>query len=267
MCVGNCDDPFVTYLNSIGYNAVRLPRANVRPLQLLMKEGKDLTWLGDVADVFVPEAGTKSPNLEIDVPAGHFSGKRSGQLSLGIGISLLGSIIGALGGGKLGLDAAYKKAKYITFEFTDVFIDQVAPAQLDRFLGGADVSPSSIAVGKMLDADEVFVITSIVKTKKFSVEATTSNGTSLGIDVPEIQNVVKGNVKVSAEGSGATKISYEGNIALAFGFQAVQLYYDKGVYTTFKPLEAKVATRAFGGPPDKGLELLNMAGTLVRVRE
>jgi hypothetical protein len=266
MCGGSCDDPFVTYLNSIGYNAIRLPRAHFRPLQIMSKEGNALTWLGDVSDVFIPEPQTRLPNLEADIAAGEFSGKRSGQLSVGLGISLLGSIIGALGGSKLGLEVAYKRAKYITFEFSDVLIDRVAPAQLDQFLGGSDVNPSSVAIGKMLDADQVYVITSIVKSRKFTVEATTSDGTSLNMEVPEIQNIVKGNVKVATEGATATKISYQGNIALAFGFQAVQLYYDKGAYTAFKPLDAGVAARAFGETREEGTELLNMGGALVRLQ-
>src|SRR5688572_10438919 len=100
MCVGGCDDPFVTYLNSTGFNALRLPRANFKPLQILSKNGKDLDWLGDLSDVFIPAKGTLSPKLIANEVASEFSGKRSGQLKIGLGISLLGSILGAMGGGK-----------------------------------------------------------------------------------------------------------------------------------------------------------------------
>ena len=35
MCMGNCNDPIITYLKSVGYNSIRLPRANIKPLQIL----------------------------------------------------------------------------------------------------------------------------------------------------------------------------------------------------------------------------------------
>jgi hypothetical protein len=267
MCAGACDDPFVTYLNSIGFNAIRLPRAGFKPLQILSKEGKDLTWLGDLTDVFVPGPDAKLPQVQADVPAGQFSGKRSGQLKVGLGLSLLGSIIGAMGGTKLGLDAAYQQASYITFEFSDVLMDSVAPAQLDKFLGGSDVNPASVSVSKLLDSDAVYVVTSVVKSSKFTVDATNARGTSVALSVPAIQGAVKGDVKVSADSASAAKITYEGKVPLAFGFQAGQLFYENGVYTAIKPVETgEVAARAFPEPTKDGADLLDMSGTLVRLR-
>ncbi|MDB5311352.1 MAG: hypothetical protein JWO38_5554 [Gemmataceae bacterium] len=266
MCAGNCNDPFVTYLNSIGFNAIRLPRANFKPLQILSKEGKDLTWLGDVSDVFVPGPDTRLPAVQANEPAGEFSGRRSGQLKVGLGVSLLGSIIGAMGGSKLGLDVAYKQANNITFEFSNVSIDSVAPAQLDKFLGGSDVNPTSVSVGKLLDADAVYVVTRVVKSAKFIVEGTNSRGTGVTLSVPAIQGAVQGDVKVSAEDAASTRVSYQGKTPLAFGFQAVQLYYENGAYTAFKPLEAgHVAARAFPEKTEDGTDLLNMGGGLVRL--
>jgi hypothetical protein len=58
------------------------------------------------------------------------------------------------------------------------------------------------------------------------------------VQVPEIQGIVGGSVKVSAAGSSASKVVYEGQVPLVFGFQAARLYYEQGRYTAFKPLQS-----------------------------
>lgn len=65
-----------------------------------------------------------------------------------------------------------------------------------------------------------------------------SNKVALEVKVPVIQQVVGGKVNVSADAQSSSKITYEGDVPLVFGFQAVQLYYEKGRYTAIKPLAA-----------------------------
>lgn len=250
MC-GNKNDPFVTYLKSFGYNPIRLPRANIRPLQLLARDGKELTWIGDVTDLFVGPA--ELPKLEIDNPAAAIAGKRTGELSLGVALNLLGNVIGALGGTKLGLDVAYKSARKAVFEFPDVLEDRVSVAKLDQYLAQSDVNPNSVAIGKMLDADDIYITTSCIKSRKFTVDAESERGTTVALDVPVIQQTVGGTVKVSAAGASQGKLTYEGPVPLVFGFQAVRLYYDNGAYTAIKPAEG-IGARALSSAPTDGAD-------------
>jgi hypothetical protein len=263
MCLG-CKDPFITFLKTIGYNAIRLPRADVRPLQVLVRSGKDLQWLGDLPQLFV--GGASVPTTKADEVAADVSGERSGELSLGVGLSLLGSLIGAMGGGKLGLDVAYKGAKSITFEFADVLRDSVSIIDLDKYLGDADIDPSLVTVQQMLEADSVHVITAAIKSKKFGVESKQSSGTTFDVDVPVIKGVVGGNVKVGASSQKAAKLTYEGPTPLVFGFQAVQLFYDKGRYTTLKPTTGVAAKAALSGIPDDGRERFVSDGSFATLR-
>ena len=166
MCIGNCNDPFVTYLKENGYNAIRLPRTNVRPLQILGKTDRDLTWLGELADVFTPKGDVSIPTIENDIGASGISGKRTGEMSVGLGLSLLGSVIGAMGGAKVGLDVTYKEANSITFEFPEVLSDQITLTKLDRYLGSSDINPGLVTISQLLDADEIYVITNTIKSKK-----------------------------------------------------------------------------------------------------
>lgn len=262
-----CSDPFLSYLKSYGYSVIRLPRMDVAPLQLLVLHGRDLDRLGDVTTVFVPGPRVGLPPLRLDVPAANISGQRTGDLSIGVGLSILGSVLGAMGASALGLDVAYQRAKTAAFEFGDVAEDTVEVAKLDQFLSDADVNPLSRHVGSLLDADDIYVTTATIKSQKFTVEAKVSSGEGLEISVPEIQNVVGAKAKVTADSSARSKITYEGSVPLVFGFQAIRLFYEDDHYTAFEPLTAGASgMKALERVPEDGTTRLVSSGAFVRLR-
>lgn len=57
-----CKDPFLVYLKQFGYNAIRLPKADVRPLQLLAKDGKEFNRLGEIHNLLVAGNSVHSRN-------------------------------------------------------------------------------------------------------------------------------------------------------------------------------------------------------------
>jgi hypothetical protein len=263
-----CNDPVLTLLKSSGYNAIRLPKADCRPLQIMSRSGKDLNRLGELTTLLVAGSEVGPPPIDSDVPAATISGSRTSDLSLGIGLTILGNILGAMGGSKLGLSASYQAAKTVAFEFQEVLEDKVSIALLDQYLGQADVNPFSRYVADLLESDEVYVTTATIKSRKFVVEAKVSEKQALSVDVPVLQEAVGGNVTVSSQGGSSSKIAYEGKIPLVFGFQAVRLYYKDGRYTSFKVLEPEdAAMRELGSVPSDGADRLMTDGLFVRLSE
>ncbi len=235
--MGN-SDPLLTTLKSFGYCLVRLPKADIRPLQILIRQGSNLERLGELATLLVTGSNVAPPQVSQDVPASNIIGEQSGDLKIGVGLSLLGNILGAMGGSKLGLDVKYQQARSAAFEFHDVLEDRVEVARLDQYLSDADVNPFSTYVAKLLEADEIFVTTAIIKSRVFTLEAKKSDGTGLELSVPDLQQVVGTNVEVGTHNSVASKVTYKGATPLAFGFQAVRVYYDDGKYRALKPVPA-----------------------------
>jgi hypothetical protein len=234
--MGN-SDPLLTYLKSFGYSVIRLPRTDIQPLQVLVKEDTRLTRLGDLATILRPGPQVALPRLKENVAAANISGERTRDLSIGVGLSILGSVIGAMGGSKLGLDVTYKNARTAAFEFADVLEDRVDLADVDQYLTDADISAFSSHAAQLLEADSVYVMTSTIKSKKFIVQAKESSGTPIDIQIPEIQKIVGGSVNVTAAREASSKVAYEGPQPLVFGFQAARLFYENGRYTAFKALE------------------------------
>ena len=259
----SCNDPYVKTLHDFGYNVIRLPRADVRPLQLLAKHGDSLDRIGELTTVLHAGPNIPLPKVVENTRVAAVSGGRTGDLSVGIGVSILGSVIGAMGGSKLGLDLKYQNAKSVAFEFADVFEDRVEIALLDQYLADADVSPFAAHVGKLLDADQLFVTTAALKSTKITVEARRSKDTGLDVSVPEIQKVVGGNVKVGGHAEATSKVTYEGSVPLVFGFQAARLFYEGGHYQRFELLSD--STTMVRGLPGRPSQTLLSEGAFVRL--
>jgi hypothetical protein len=229
-------------LKSVGYNPIRLPKADVKPLQILGKFGKDLDKLGELSTVMKTSENIPLPQIKYDTQAANITGERSrdiktADIKVGIGLALLGGIISAMGGSNLGLAVKYQQSKTIAFEYNDVLEDKVEVAALEKYLARTDIDPDSVYISKLFEADKISVITSTIKSNKIKVIAKTSSNTLVQFDVPVIQGIVGSNIKVSSEAKDSSQLTFEGKIPLVFAFQALQIFYDNGAYTAFKPVE------------------------------
>lgn len=245
----NCSDPSLKALKSIGYNVVQLPRVDLHPTQLLVSSSNKLKRLGEMSTVFAARPGSPAlPTVSADRAGPSISITKTAAMQAGVGLNILGGLISALGGSTLGLSLAYEKAALIQMEYRGTKENAAELAAIDTFLHGAGVNPFAQATAQMLEADMVYVVTSTLKANKISVSATDSGKRALSIDVPVLSQAIGGNLKVSKNDSAATSITYEGEIPLVFGFQAVRLIFDDGVYRTMKLVDGGgVVAEAVGG--------------------
>ena len=266
-------DQSLTFLRQYGYSVFRFPRASAQPLELLHRDGKDLTRLGQLPDLI--DRGTAaaievrreaSPGIDIE-------GKETSRVNVAIGLSILGSFIGALGGGKLGVEAGFKKARTVTFQYAGVMEDAIDILGLEKFVKAGRVStliPSG-TLEKLLD-DEVYVMTSVLKTRKIVVSAQGEGGTTVAVDVPVLKEAVGGNLKVDAANTLESTVTFEGPVPVAFAFQAVQLVFDEsGEFLTTQQLAAgEAAARSLPQPSrlqSRGPIYLETRGAFVRATE
>jgi hypothetical protein len=240
-------DPVVGMLKNIGYVIVRLPRTNIRPLQVMEKDGSNFIIRGDLSQLFT--SSTPLPTVSPEVQAGDVEGKRTGELKIGVGLNILGGIIGAMGGSNLGINTSYNQAKTATFEFHDVKQNNIDVFSLESYLNGADVSTSNPGSAKLLDADKLFVITSTIKSAKYTFDAKRDGGVGVSVDVPVIQEAVGGKVSVTKASGSDTKVTYTGQQPLVFGLTAVQMIFDHGKFQLLKeanPSDAATKGISFG---------------------
>ncbi|MBU3078926.1 hypothetical protein [Sphingomonas quercus] len=261
--IPNCKDPALTALKAMGYNVVRLPKADLTPTLLLARKGSKLQRIGSLTSVFTPAPAAPVPAISADNPAPNVSGTKSADIDIGIGLNILGGLISALGGSTLALNAGYTQARSVQFEFAGVLESNAEPALLDQFFAGATINPFAHAISDMLDSDDVFVITSTLKSSKINVAAKDDHKNSIGLDVPVIQGAVGGSLKVSGSGASSSVVTYEGQVPLVFGFQAVRLIFDDGRYRTMKLADAgSIALEAALGEGPQGYVYLDQGGLI-----
>ena len=265
-------DQSIAFLKQYGYSVFRFPRASAQPLELMHRDGKDMTRLGMVLDL-VSQGSLPLPTVSRDANPGiDIEGKETSKVNVAIGVNILGSFISALGGGNMGLDVAFNKARTITFKYTGVREDTVDVLGLEKFIKASRISPHipSGTLDKLLD-DEVYVVTSVLKTRKILVNAHGENGAAVKVDVPVIQHAAGGNVKVDTAGGRDSQVAFDGQVPVAFAFQAVQLVFDdSGEFLTTQQVQAgevaarAAVTRSAAGP---GPVFLTARGAFVRVSQ
>src|SRR5690606_40090951 len=112
--------------------------ADSGPGGLFVGGGSGRSRRGEGETILRRGAAVPLPRVKENAAAANVSGERTRDLSLGVGLTILGSVIGAMGGSRLGLDVGYRNAKTIAFEFTDVLEDRVDLADVDQYLTDAD---------------------------------------------------------------------------------------------------------------------------------
>jgi len=237
-------DQSITYLREHGYSVVRLPRSDIQPLQTLIRAGKkDLQRSGELKDIMV--AGKNPlPALSANNAAPlAISGKESSSIKIDIGLEILGGIIGALGGSSLGPRAGFGNAKDLVVRFENVTEDHIDINHLDQFLTAALLRKDQTGLNNALLDGRVYVINSTIKTNEFGIKASADSNTQVSLDVPAISQVASANLKVDVSKAREGIVTYKGTTPVVFGFQAVQLFFDRitGSYSAFEPLPAGAA--------------------------
>jgi hypothetical protein len=125
---------------------------------------------------------------------------------------------------------------------------------------------------KLLD-DEVYVLTSVLKSRQIVVSAQGEGGANVAVDIPVVREVVGGTLKVDSASARDSRVAFEGTVAVAFAFQAVQLVFDEsGEFLTTQQLAAGDAAARALKPPSLGGSrkapvFLETRGAFVRATE
>src|SRR5262249_28880397 len=137
-----CTDQSMTVLARLGYNVVRHPSANFRPLILIGKQDGEFLQLGSLNQLITNPPGPP-PAITTGEPGTGIQGESSNKLDLGIGANILGSLIGAMGG-NLGINVTYTDARRVEFKYTDVTLDSVVPLDIGNYLRDGNVDAGNL---------------------------------------------------------------------------------------------------------------------------
>lgn len=221
--MGVCKDQSVKHLAKFGYNVIMHPREGVAPLMLIGERNGARDLIGTL-DQIVTGATSLLPKIVAGADAASISGKKTDKLDLTLGIDILGAVIGALGGNKIGVTAGFNHVGTLEFTYAGVTSDGINVTAVGDYLAsGTPRFDHPILTQYLEDPGNLYVITEVVHSNKLGVTAYAKNGVGVSVDVPVISNAVGGKVKVSSEAENAGKVNFEGDKRLAFGFKAFEI--------------------------------------------
>jgi hypothetical protein len=226
--MGACRDISVTFLKESGYNVVRHPNAALQPLDLVGVQKGEPLYLGPL-NLLVTNPPGPLPQITRNTVAAGINGKKSSTLKIGIGVTVLGNIIGAMGG-NLGAEVSYTNARQIEFTYSDVLNDAVVSLAVGNYLRAADVDAGNLVLKQYaLGNGRLYLVTKTAKSDKISVAYERSSGVAASVDVPVLQGVAGGSIKIDSSQATQGRITFSGAQQLVFGFQAFQVGVADGV--------------------------------------
>src|SRR5262249_49626086 len=118
-------DPSITFLNSFGYNVIRLPRTGIEPLYVIGRAGQSMELLGPLSAIGTsqnpePRPGPPDPTVPVN-------GERTAGLDLSFGLSILASTLKTFGLSAPSLNTAFKNAHSVRFTYSNVTSTKVLP--------------------------------------------------------------------------------------------------------------------------------------------
>ncbi len=234
-----CKDPLADLLKEYGFNLILLPKSDIEPLQLLVKDGNRLEKIGHLRDLFKRGENIPMPRKSKDIPlAKELQSRKSSGIKAEFGVSILSNFLNSMTSKKP--KPAEKKAEPKTdmggvFETVDTFVfayknvltSEISHIKLDQYIHDAELSETAKNFVDKLKKNQVYVITAILKSNAFETEFTDKNNFGVKVSLPQIRKIVDPEISIGIDRELSNKMIYESEEHLVFGFKAVKIIYDK----------------------------------------
>lgn len=222
-----CKDIALTYLNDLGYNVIRYPRADILPLDVIGRQRGTNTRLGRLSSLM--NSGLPVlPTLRTDCHAANIEARRSRKLDTNAALAVMAPYLAAMGAAP-GASAHFRRFRSMEFVFSDVLIYEVSPAEVGAWLAQGEIARSNPLWTPYLAGDgELFVIVETLKSRKLSVAVEGGQDGGLAADTSALQAAVGAKLSVSASEQHGSVLSFAGTDPMVFGFKCVELKIASG---------------------------------------
>ena len=228
-----------TFLSDNGYNLIRYPSENVKPYNILhCQPGKSKTLLFGNLERFIVSPDKKDfPPVHQDIKTLDIEGEKPNEFQIDFGLGFLegvGDFLSALGsiGGELKI--GYEKSRNVRYAYKNVSQEAIELGSLSNFLQDR-VKPKmdSPFISFFNEPGRAFIITEILKSNQFEVEAYNEDRVGLEANINLILEPIGTDISVGRGSDSNTKLVYQGQNKIPFAFKAVPLWLDVSI-PTFK---------------------------------
>jgi hypothetical protein len=237
-----CKDPMVEALKDAGYNVLAVPRQDFVPLQLLRSDGRrTLRPLGSLAEELASDGPL--PAVRTGERASDLTVTRTRRLSGSLGVDVFGRLLQAVGASPAAA-AELGREGGTSVALTGVTRDSVEEGDLAAYLEHG-VRTRTERTRQLAEERRLFVVTAVLRSRVLRVETSRKVAARIEASVPVVPGVAP-KIEVSGGAEGTTTLTYEGESALTFGFQAVQLSHRDGRWSNFTDADGRISYAAPG---------------------
>ena len=242
-----------TQLSDKGYNLVALPKEDIAPLLLLYKNGDDVSSVESPVQKLFKTGDSAPPTIEKDKIVIGMDGEANITYDAGGGINMLDWLLKKLNMGQLEGKLKLNGTNTVRICYENVMEDKVSLLNLDNFISMSEPDTKGFNTFKdKLENSELFVVTAILKSNKFSIVVEDENGQAVNI-AAAVKNIVDVTVDVSHNKNNQITLKHDSAVPLAFAFKAQQILYNqKKWWQFFKSEEANFHLKDLKGTTLKG---------------
>jgi hypothetical protein len=214
------------FLPDTDYLPLALPTSDMDVLWVLTREREVIRRFGILGDVLTAPTSPGEELVRRNAVVVDATGKANHSVKLGLTVSVVNTVLTALGG-KVGLSLADTGAASVDYTYTDVHGDTVDLVKLDGWLAQADLAHTSPRVSDLLVAEKIYVVVGALKASGISVSLLDNSNQSVDVDIPTIQNLVGGSIKIDAASGRSNTITFHGTQSLTVAAKVAQLKVDE----------------------------------------
>jgi hypothetical protein len=168
------------------------------------------------------------------------SGQRSRSVSVDVGLKILGNFLQGFGVPSAGITAKFDKATEVAFTFSNVHRAYYDPGYAGKLLAGRKLDKQNPAARPFFDANHcnMLLVDSTITSTDFTIDVTETSEQGIELDIPAIQQIVKGvSAGVDVKSSSKLSVTFGGTKPLAFAFSCCPVVTDPvdGTIRTFRP--------------------------------
>ena len=208
--------------NSIsGYVLLSMPTDQVKPLKLLTREKKGIVNITNVGidDLFTNDE-TAIPVSEDFKLSSNINNNLTLDVSVDAHVSLLQILLQYV---KLSVGFSFQKTKSVKVHLLEAKTNAVNEFKLDNYINNAQVRRVSKTFTDMLVDNNLFIVTDILKCKKYTLSYSDDKTTAGGMEVgSELIGDVSAKTKVAK--SGIDTLQNEGEDYITIGLKAYRIY-------------------------------------------
>jgi hypothetical protein len=209
-----CRDPLVAHLNSLGFNALRIPRTDYVPTTLVFVErGNPPSLLGSFQEGFEQV----SPLESTIAAAGQFSGTTTGSYRNKIGLKLACDWLKA---DPTSLSGALAGARKLTFRFGEMRLMSVSMAALINAIATSEPSPLLCS----LAGSRLYVISEVLQAKQFMLLTEGEASKVAAIAVSAISpDRIRADMSIDASKANSGMLVFKAAVHHTIGFKAYEI--------------------------------------------